>query len=61
MMRLKSKILLVEGNDPRNFFEAFLRHLSLSNIQIQNFGGVNELRGFLRGFADTPRFYLEIF
>lgn len=57
-IQIKSEIqLLVEGNDPRNFFEAFLRHLSLSNIQIQNFGGVNELRGFLRAFADTPRFY----
>ena len=58
MTPLKSKIqLLVEGNDPRNFFEAFIRHLSLSNIEIQNFGGVNELRGFLRAFADSPRFY----
>lgn len=57
-IQIKSEIqLLVEGNDPRNFFEAFIRHLSLSNIEIQNFGGVNELRGFLRAFADSPRFY----
>ena len=57
-IQIKSEIqLLVEGNDPRNFFEAFVRHLSIDNIQIQNFGGVNELRRFLRAFADTPRFY----
>lgn len=58
MTRLKSKILLVEGNDPRNFFEAFLRHLSLSNIQIQNFGGVNELRDFLEGLVGATGFHI---
>ena len=48
--------LLVEGKDPYNFFEAFITHLSLANIQIQNFGGVNELRGFLRAFVNSPDF-----
>ena len=48
--------LLVEGNDPRNFFEAFVEHLSLANIQIQNFGGVYELRGFLRALVNAPDF-----
>ena len=54
---IKSAIqLLVEGNDPRNFFEAFIEHLSLANIQIQNFGGVYELRGFLRALVNAPGF-----
>ena len=48
--------LLVEGNDQRNFFEAFIEHLSLDNIQIQNFGGVNELRGFLLVLVNAPGF-----
>ena len=48
--------LLVEGNDQRNFFEAFIDHLSLDNIQIQNFRGVNELRGFLLVFVNAPGF-----
>ena len=48
--------LLVEGNDQRNFFEALVVHLSIPNIQIQNFGGVDELRGFLSGFARIPNF-----
>lgn len=54
---IKSEIqLLVEGNDQRNFFEAFIAHLSLANIQIQNFGGVSELRVFLRAFVNAPGF-----
>ena len=54
---IKSAIqLLVEGNDPRNFFEAFVEHLSLANIQIQNFGGVYELSGFLRALVNAPGF-----
>ena len=48
--------LLVEGNDQRNFFEAFIEHLSLRDIQIQNFGGVNELQGFLLALANAPGF-----
>ncbi|MDE2735243.1 MAG: hypothetical protein OXI72_12675 [Gemmatimonadota bacterium] len=56
---IKSAIqLLVEGNDPRNFFEAFVEHLSLANIQIQNFGGVSELSGFLRAFVNAPGFQI---
>ena len=46
--------ILVEGNDQRNFFEAFAEHLSLSGVQVQNFGGVDELRGFLGAFVNAP-------
>ena len=54
---IKSAIqLLVEGNDSRNFFEAFVEHLSLADIQIQNFGGVNELGGVLRALVNAPDF-----
>ena len=54
---IKSVIqLLVEGNDPRNFFEAFIEHLALADIQIQNFGGVSELGGFLRAFVTRQVF-----
>lgn len=49
--------LLVEGNDQRNFFEAFIEHLALENIQVQNFGGVDELRGFLLALVDAPNFH----
>ena len=48
--------ILVEGNDQRNFFEAFIDHLSLANIQIQNFGGVDQLHDFLEGLVDVTGF-----
>ena len=56
-IRIESPVqLLVKGNDQRNFFEAFIEHLSLENIQVQDFGGVSELRGFLRALVDAPDF-----
>ena len=49
--------LLVEGNDLRNFFEAFAKHLGLSDtLQISDFGGVDELRDFLEAFVKMPDF-----
>ena len=48
--------LLVEGNDQRNFFEALTKHLSIPNIQMQNFGGVAQLHVFLSGFAKSSNF-----
>lgn len=48
--------LLVEGNDARNFFEALTSHLGLGDIQVQNYGGVNDLGGFVSAFAAAPGF-----
>ena len=48
--------LLVEGNDERNFFEAFAAHLALGNVQIQVFEGKNQLRGFLVTLAGATAF-----
>ena len=53
--------LLVEGKDPCNFFGAFVDHLNIEELQIQDFGGVDELKGFLgvmvkqSGFHGTVR------
>ena len=56
--QIESEIqLLVEGKDQKNFFEAFLTHLSLANVQIQDFGGVNDLRGSLLALVSTRGFY----
>ena len=60
-IQIKSEIqLLVEGNDPRNFFEAFIRHLSLANIQIQNCGGscarLQTRQGFMRSLKVSALF-----
>ncbi len=48
--------LLVEGYDECYFFEAFIESLSLENIQIQNFAGVSQLRGFLEGLPGATGF-----
>lgn len=38
------KVLLVEGMDAFQFFKALLRHLNLlSEIEIRNFGGIDQL------------------
>ena len=48
--------LLVEGNDQRNFFEALCAHLGIRDAQVRNFGGVDELGGFLQAFVRMPGF-----
>ena len=48
--------LLVEGNDQRNFFGTLVKHLKLADIQIRNFGGVDELRGYLAAFVKMAHF-----
>lgn len=48
--------LLVEGHDQRNFFDALCESMTLSQIQIQNFGGVTDLRTFLSLFVKYPGF-----
>ncbi len=54
-----AKQLLVEGKDAEVFLGALLKHMELTGIQIQNFGGKDELRGFLKalcvasGFVDV--------
>lgn len=52
----EAKQLLVEGNDQRNFFEAFLEHIGHPGATVQNFGGVDELAGFLRVLVRMPAF-----
>ena len=54
---IRSRIqVLVEGNDQRNFFEAVVDHLGLEGVQIQNFGGVDELRPFVSDIAKSEEF-----
>lgn len=50
------KQLLVEGRDAVSFFTALLKHLGISGIQIQNFGGIQELRPFLKALRNEPGF-----
>lgn len=52
----KPKQLLVEGNDADYFFSALLEEIGIEEIQIQNYGGIDELRGFLKQFCIAPGF-----
>lgn len=52
----ETKQLVVEGGDAKVFFKALLRHMGLGGIQIQNFGGTNELPAFLKALRDTSGF-----
>jgi len=54
------KQLLVEGNDAVAFFVAFLKHLGVTDVQIQNFGGINELRAFLKALRNEPGFLAQV-
>ena len=61
-MRLKPQAiesevqLLVEGRDTKGFFEALTSHLALENLQIQDFGGIGDLRTFLPAFVKLSDF-----
>ena len=48
--------LLVEGRTAKIFFNAFLAARGFSEIDVQSFGGVTDLRGFLRAFVRSPGF-----
>ena len=48
--------LLVAGRDQWNFFQALIRHMNIGDIQIQNFGGVNDLTGFVMNLVEMGEF-----
>jgi len=56
----KAKQLLVEGKDAKIFFEALLSNLDITEIQIQNYGGIDELKGFLNQFSKAPGFQEKV-
>lgn len=50
-----SKVLLVEGRDAFGFFKALLKHLNLlTQIEIRNTGGVDQLADYLGTLVITP-------
>jgi hypothetical protein len=51
------KLLLVEGDTPMHFFEAFLRHLTLDNqVEIRNFRGTGDFKQYLLALVSRPEF-----
>jgi hypothetical protein len=54
------KLLIGEGNDEVEFFEALLQHLGIKDVQVEDYGGKNTLPKYLRtlneprtGFRDV--------
>ncbi len=51
------KLLLVEGETPKHFFEALLRHLGIDEqIEIRSFRGINDLPDFLKALPGVSEF-----
>ena len=51
------KQVLVEGRDAEEFFKALLDALSLQrHVQVQDYGGISQLRPFLKGLVAAPGF-----
>ena len=50
------KLLLVEGQDDRRFFSAFIRHLSISDMQVEVYGGTANFGNFLALLVANPQF-----
>jgi hypothetical protein len=49
----KPKLLLGEGVDEVRFFDALLKHLKITDIQVQEYGGKNKLGAYLKALV-TP-------
>ncbi|MCY4474661.1 MAG: hypothetical protein OXC83_04420 [Chloroflexi bacterium] len=52
----ETKQLLVEGNDDLRVFRALIETKSVSDIQIQVYGGKQNLKSFLRNFVEDDNF-----
>ncbi len=52
----KSKLLLVEGNHEKDFFDAWLRFLKRNDIQVMTFEGKTAFKGFIRLIVKQSEF-----
>ncbi|MEK7398329.1 MAG: DUF3226 domain-containing protein [Candidatus Poribacteria bacterium] len=52
----KSKILIVEGIDEKNFFETWLKELNRNDIQVMPVGGKENLKPNFKLIVDRPNF-----
>jgi hypothetical protein len=50
----KPRVLIGEGRDEVAFFEAFLTHLGVQDVQVEEFGGKPNLSRYLREFGLRP-------
>lgn len=50
----QDRLLIVEGKDAENFLRAMVRHCDRDNIQVLDYGGINELSRYLRTIVVSP-------
>lgn len=50
----KPKLLIGEGNDEWSFFKALLSHLHIEDVQVEQYGGKDNLGPFLRTLPVRP-------
>jgi len=50
-------VLVVEGEDERNFFDRLLRHIGLAGVQIESVGGKNQFPERLPALLRAPGFF----
>jgi len=56
-----AKVLLVEGDTPQHFFEAFAKHLGLhEQIEIWDYRGITQLATFFKTLASTAEFKTNV-
>ncbi|MHA1353158.1 MAG: DUF3226 domain-containing protein [Candidatus Heimdallarchaeaceae archaeon] len=52
----REKLLIVEGKDDKQFFEALLKQMRIKDVQVIKLGGQNILKKYLRTFIKTSGF-----
>lgn len=52
----KPKLIAVEGNDEVNFFSALLKHIGITDIQIENFEGKTNFNAKIKAIVNVPGF-----
>lgn len=54
----KPKLALGEGSEEVLFFTAFLKHMGLENVQVEEYGGKTKLRDYLKTLPLRPNFHI---
>ena len=58
----QKKVLLVEGRDEKNFFDALLRYVGITGVEIRELGGKRQFKGKLPALVKTSGFSnIELF
>lgn len=57
---VKPKLLIVEGRDEEEFFNAFLENLEISDVQVAGVGGKTKIRSNLKALKTTDPYFAQV-